>query len=268
MNRQPYKSFLVLLILALIGTSFSFTNDPNNISKKIRKELGFMSYIPTGVYRIDNEKVRIKEFYIFSNEVTNEQYAEFIEALKANGELDKLSEAQIDSELWNVIDASGIESYVESYKDKPNYPVVNISKKAALLYCEWLTESWKGRFDGYNVSFRLPTEMEWEYAASGGLDLVKYSWGGPYTYNGKGCFLAQHKAIGLKFGPEKTGKYFANGYGLYDMCGNAAEMLADKDYTKGGNWNGPKEQLEIRANETLAKSPFVGFRPVMILEKI
>src|SRR5659263_680814 len=36
---------------------------------------------------------------------------------------------------------------------------------------------------------------EWEYAARGGLDLSMYPWGGPYTRNYQGCFLANFKPL-------------------------------------------------------------------------
>ena len=37
--------------------------------------------------------------------------------------------------------------------------------------------------------FRLPTESNGS-AARGGYDLAPYPWGGPYTTNDAGCFLA------------------------------------------------------------------------------
>ena len=81
-------------------------------------------------------------------------------------------------------------------------------------------------------SYRLPLETEWEYAARGGLDLSMYPWGGPYTRNYQGCFLANFKPLRGNYIDDgtvytaKTGSYEPNEYGLYDMAGNVAEWTS------------------------------------------
>ncbi len=115
-----------------------------------------------------------------------------------------------------------------------NYPVVGVNWKQARAFCVWRTEllnahlrSQKGGVD--LAEFRLPTEAEWEWAARGGFALNPYPWGGPYTRNEKGCFLANFKPLRGNYiadGGIRTviaAHYPPNDWGLYDMSGNVAE---------------------------------------------
>ena len=125
-----------------------------------------------------------------------------------------------------------------------NYPVVGVNWNQAAAFCDFRTryhnnalarKKGKDKSDRKVITYRLPTEMEWEYAARGGMQNAPYPWGGPYLQDDRGCYLANFKpkrgdyfeiTTGKKTGymytaPVKTFK--PNGYGLYDMAGNVAE---------------------------------------------
>ena len=118
-----------------------------------------------------------------------------------------------------------------------DYPVVGINWKQATAFAHWRTKMMNSFLRAIKQptlpDFRLPTESEWEYASRGGLDASPYPWGGPYTRNLQGCFLANFKPLrgnyvadgGLK--AIKTASYNPNDYGLYDMAGNVAEWTSN-----------------------------------------
>jgi len=116
------------------------------------------------------------------------------------------------------------------------YPVVGITWIQANAFCHWRTHIMnhflKEEQEPLLADFRLPTETEWEYAARGGFGMSPYPWGGPYTRNMKGCFLANFKPLRGNYSADgghkavKTMRYNPNNYGLYDMSGNVAEWTS------------------------------------------
>jgi len=118
-----------------------------------------------------------------------------------------------------------------------NYPVVGVSWKQARAFCIWRTQYLNGFLaengETFVQDYRLPTESEWEYAARGGLDLQMYPWGGYYTRNYSGCYIANFKPLRGNY-PDDGGfhtvivaHYDPNEFGLYDMAGNVAEWTSN-----------------------------------------
>ncbi|MEZ5412312.1 MAG: SUMF1/EgtB/PvdO family nonheme iron enzyme [Acidimicrobiales bacterium] len=98
-----------------------------------------------------------------------------------------------------------------------NQPVYTVSPEEASRYCAWLAEA-TGR------PFRLPTEAEWEYAATGG-DGRRYPWGDEWD---------PARANTAEAGPLTTTPVGihpngASPFGVLDLAGNVEEFVAD-DY--------------------------------------
>ena len=87
--------------------------------------------------------------------------------------------------------------------------------------------------------YRLPTEMEWMYAAKGGINSQGYHYSGSSYLN-----TVARNGNNSEGRTWDVGSLSANELGIYDMCGNVSEWVWDKaDYPMspypGDNWTNP-----------------------------
>ncbi|MBI5054182.1 MAG: SUMF1/EgtB/PvdO family nonheme iron enzyme, partial [Chloroflexi bacterium] len=104
--------------------------------------------------------------------------------------------------------------------ERPDHPVVNVSWRDAMAYCEWLyTIDLAGFQNPRGLKVRLPTEAEWEKAARGEDGRI-YPWGN--DFDSSKC----NSSVSGIGGTTPVGKYLLQGdspYGVADMSGNVWE---------------------------------------------
>ncbi len=193
------------------------------------------------------EDVKVEGFCIDKYEVTNAQFAKFVkatgyvtvaerpipadrfpnlsEAQRAPGSVvfvppsDKAPIQELSWWRWvkgaNWRHPDGPDSNIEG---KDNHPVVHISYEDAQAYAKWAGKS-------------LPTEVQWEFAARGGLKEATYTWGNQYSAKKANTWQGLFPVMNTKedgyYGTAPVGSFEANGYGLYDMAGNVWEWTKD-----------------------------------------
>jgi len=185
-----------------------------------------MALIPAGEFSMgdhhnvgDNDEepvhtVYLDEYYIDVYEVTNAQYAKFLNEHGKNEDAKGHELLEIDSSYCLIEKVGGVYKSKADYED---HPVIKVSWYGAAAYAQFYGK-------------RLPTEAEWEKATRGGLVGKKYPWGDNLTHDD-----ANYYGTGGKDKWEKTspvGSFPANGYGLFDMAGNVWELCAD-EYDSG-----------------------------------
>ena len=153
-----------------------------------------------------------------------------------------------DTTCWvNDFPNANNETYMKLYFSSANYndyPVVGVTWEQAEAFCQWRTDyllRGLGPAARQVQRYRLPTEIEWEYAARG-KEGNPFPWQpaeGDQKKNEKGCFYANFKPDKGNYTDDgnlitsRVGMYGANSNGLYDMAGNVAEWTSTV-YTEAG----------------------------------
>ena len=147
----------------------------------------------------------IEAFWLGRTAVTNQQYAEFLNAS------DDLKDDWIDLKSRKCGIGQNSDGCFVVAKRESRLPVVMVSHAGAEAYCEWLSKK-------DDRKYRLPAEHEWEKAARGPSSFV-YSYGNIY----------QQKSANQESGTiAPVGSFKPNEYGLYDMTGNVFEWMSNE----------------------------------------
>lgn len=264
---------------------------PKALVKQEKELVGNFCRIPGVTVTTDTSQEVMSSYYMLECEVMNKSYNRFLEDLKAQSRTADYEVAKIHDEsgepfFYRFDDKTGT-VYQQKYAQSPGYgwfPVVNISYEGARLFCQWLTE----KLGNGEWEYRLPTEWEWKWAAHDGNMLNTYSLTGPFitNYNGRAPYNY------LKVGDENITRtdsglqvltfdesviqhynfpmmclswYSSSNYHLYNMCGNVAEMVAEKGVAFGGSYDDPGYDIRIDSRQTYeGYSPKVGFRVIAV----
>jgi formylglycine-generating enzyme required for sulfatase activity len=186
-----------------------------------------MVFVPAGEFTMGSiggdeqpvHQVQLDAFWIDQTEVTNKLFLSFISETGYQTDAERLGSSfvfngfNLSSGAYetasNGADWQHPTGPGSSITGKENFPVMNVSWNDAVVYCEWA-----GR--------RLPTEAEWEKAASG-TDHYSYPWGNDEPNAKLGNF---GNSVGHT---TEVGHYPAGAspYGAYDMTGNVEEWVND-----------------------------------------
>jgi serine/threonine-protein kinase len=218
--------------------------------------------IPGGVFQMGRNdslpteapahQVTINAFSMDKTEVTNAEYAQFVN--DAN---------HAPPEQWGSVKAPVGQELL---------PVSNVSYDEAIAFAEW-----RSKRDG--VTYRLPTEEEWEYAARNGDKDNLYPWGNAWA---PGRAATQEAGVG-KEQPVGTYPQGGNRWGVQDLIGNLWEWTSSKAslypgsplklpdvqkgwiVARGGSYGSPANKVSGTMRDWFApnyKNPVLGFRLV------
>ena len=166
---------------------------------------------------LDVDTNPLKDYYISKFEITNSQYAEFLNDYHS----DLVKKSKINTKYTGKVMIRTNKKFGLYKKNniwvckkgKENFPVTRVTWYGANQYCIWLSKKMGEKYD-------LPTKKQWIYAASEGKSIPPKFSG---TQNKKKLSSFAWYINNTFNQPHEVGKKQANSFGIYDMTGNVKE---------------------------------------------
>ena len=194
-----------------------------------------------------------------------------------------IGQTTVTLKQWNCLMDADKKYYP---KGEDDFPVVYVSWNDAQRFIDKLNEKFENkRFDNKKISFRLPSEEEWEYAARGGCNNNNET--NDYKYSGsddiyKVAVFTKNNEGKRSFVKSKK----PNNLGIYDMSGNVQEWCYDSfalypnsnskvnkesgqgylRVLRGGGWKNTEQQCRVYHRYCAfpdTRNSNIGFRIVM-----
>lgn len=247
------------------------SNEVVSVKVSDMKPLDEMVFIPGGMFTMGDilgdlsnatpvHSVFLSPFFMQAHEVSISEYTAALQWAHTNGIV------SLSADEKTVIDRNGtvlmeigkynsqIVYHAGRFEVKTghgSFPAPYVSWYGAVSYCNWRSQmenlkecydlaTWECDFT--RSGFRLPSEAEWEFAARGGYEGMRFPWGDTnvITHTRANYRASTNFAydVSLTFGlhpdyatnsppSSPVGSFKPNNYGLYDMCGNVWEWVWD-----------------------------------------
>ena len=250
----PTPSAVATVTLTLPPTPSPTAPEPTPGQNSFRPADGMeMIYIPAGAFSMGNadqqdesppHQVNLDAFWIDRTEITNREYAQFLNAIANQlsscqpltacvSSMEENADSHLASKAGRIVAEVGFE----------DHPATHVTWLGAATYCQW-------------ADARLPTEAEWEKAARGSSGR-RYPWGDSFeaantNFCDRSCTFDAGRdeeaddnwATTAPVGSFPDG---ASPYAVYDLAGNVWEWVSDwygHDYyqqSPGQNPSGPQD---------------------------
>ncbi|MHC1743075.1 MAG: formylglycine-generating enzyme family protein [Syntrophobacteraceae bacterium] len=238
-------------------------------------------------------RVCVEGLWVGKTEVTVGAFLRFVDAsgYKTEAEREGFSWYLTRGKQWTKRDGANWKNV--GFDQRDSHPVVNVSWNDAKAMADWLSRQGKG-------TFRLPKETEWEYGCRAGTKAARF-WG---ESPDDACRYANVSDWTMKKAYEDplihecddrfihgspAATFQPNGFGLYDMLGNAGEWCEDASGTvdsrqkvnpnrlvnsgqadrvfRGGSWRNEPDKVrcaERTTSDPVFRRPGLGFRLVRL----
>ncbi len=178
-----------------------------------------------------------RPFLIGRTEVTWDQFRRFVEATGYRTEAEQFGFGNsAATTLTDDVPARNrkLNWRTPGYEPAGDFPVTEITWNDAVAFCRWLSEQEKlapcyrhEANEGWTLvpsadGYRLPTEVEWEYACRAGTTTHYYFGDDPAVFPDYGWCVLNSDGH-----PHPVASKKRNAFGLFDMHGNAREWCHD-----------------------------------------